>query len=55
MQEYFPFLVLGSKDGLETQSINYIGLIALLTKEIQELKKDNKKIKETLFDIENRN
>ena len=39
VQEYFPFLVSGSKGGLETQSINYIGLIALLTKEIQELKK----------------
>ena len=52
MQEYFPFLVLGEKDGLETQSINYTGLIGLLTKEIQELKKDNKKIKETLLNLE---
>jgi hypothetical protein len=55
VQEYFPFLVSGSKDGEKTQSINYIGLIALLTKEIQELKKDNKQIKEILFNIENRN
>jgi hypothetical protein len=39
VQEYFPFLVTGVKDGPETQSINYIGLIGLLTKEIQELKK----------------
>jgi hypothetical protein len=39
VQEYFPFLVAGSKDGQETQSINYTGLIGLLTKEIQELKK----------------
>ena len=38
LQEHFPFLVLGEKDGPTNQSINYIGLIALLTKEIQELK-----------------
>ena len=38
VQEYFPFLVSGVKDGPETQSINYTGLIGLLTKEIQELK-----------------
>jgi hypothetical protein len=39
VQEYFPFLVSGEKDGPETQSINYTGLIGILTKEIQELKK----------------
>jgi hypothetical protein len=52
VQEYFPFLVLGSKDGEKTQSINYTGLIGVLTKEIQELKKDNKKIKEKLITLE---
>ena len=39
VQEYFPFLVSGVKDGPNTQSINYIGLIGVLTKEIQDLKK----------------
>ena len=39
VQEYFPFLVAGTKDGLNTQSVNYTGLIGVLTKEIQELKK----------------
>ena len=38
LQEHFPFLVSGEKDGPTNQSVNYIGLIALLTKEIQELK-----------------
>jgi hypothetical protein len=52
VQEYFPFLVAGVKDGSNTQSINYIGLIGLLTKEIQELKKDNKKIKDLLINYE---
>ena len=38
VQEHFPFLVSGEKDGTVNQSLNYIGLIALLTKEIQQLK-----------------
>jgi len=37
--EIFPFLVTGEKDGEQLQSVNYIGLIALLVSEIQELKK----------------
>jgi hypothetical protein len=45
LQEHFPFLVSGEKDGPENQSVNYIGLIALLTKEIQDLKKEIKEIK----------
>jgi hypothetical protein len=39
LQEEFPFLVTGEKDGDEHQSVNYNGLIALLIKEVQELKK----------------
>jgi hypothetical protein len=39
LQEYYSFLVDGEKDGLKTQSVNYIGLIGVLIKEIQELKK----------------
>ena len=38
IQEVYPFLVSGEKDGKENQTVNYIGLIALLVKEIQELK-----------------
>ena len=52
VQEYFPFLVSGVKDGPETQSINYTGLIGVLTKEIQDLKKDNKMIKEALLELQ---
>ena len=39
VQEVFPFLVTGEKDGEHTQSLNYLGLIGVLVKEIQELKK----------------
>ena len=39
VQEHYPFLVNGEKDGENMQSLNYIGLIGILTKEIQELKR----------------
>ena len=39
VQEDFPYLVSGEKDGEQMQSLNYIGLIGVLVKEIQELKK----------------
>jgi hypothetical protein len=38
VQEVLPFLVSGEKDGPNHQSVNYIGLIGLLIKEIQDLK-----------------
>jgi UDP-3-O-[3-hydroxymyristoyl] glucosamine N-acyltransferase len=38
LQKVFPYLVTGEKDGEEMQSVNYIGLISLLIKEVQELK-----------------
>ena len=39
VQEHYPFLVNGQKDGEQMQSLNYIGLIGILTKEIQDLKR----------------
>jgi hypothetical protein len=39
LQEYYPFLVEGEKDGKKTQTVNYNGLVGVLIKEIQELKK----------------
>jgi hypothetical protein len=39
LQEYYPFLVNGEKDGKNMQSINYSGLIPILVREIQELKR----------------
>ena len=38
VQEIYPFLVNGDKDGENFQSVNYTSLIALLIKEIKELK-----------------
>ena len=39
IQEIYPYLVTGEKDGEKMQTINYIGLIGVLVKEVQELKK----------------
>jgi cytoskeletal protein CcmA (bactofilin family) len=45
VQEHFPFLVRGDKDGEKKQSLNYTGIIPLLVKEIQELKKEIQELK----------
>jgi len=52
VQAELPFLVSGEKDGENMQSINYNGFIALLVKEIQELKKEMKVLKERVGDLE---
>jgi hypothetical protein len=48
LQEHFPFLVNGEKDGKDYQSVNYTGLIGLLVKEIQDLKKEVQEIKSNM-------
>lgn len=54
VQEIFPFLVSGVKDGEQNQSLNYNGFIALLVKELQDLKKENNSLKDRLSNIEAR-
>jgi hypothetical protein len=44
LQAHYPFLVEGEKDGEQTQTVNYSGLIGVLIKEIQELKKRVKEL-----------
>jgi hypothetical protein len=53
VQEQIPFLVNGEKDGNTLQRINYNGIIGLLTKEIQEIKKENIILREHIKNIEN--
>jgi hypothetical protein len=48
LQDIYSFLVNGEKDGIEMQSINYIGIIGILIKEIQKLKNDVKLLKDHL-------
>jgi hypothetical protein len=48
LQEQYPFLVNGEKDGEKYQSINYNGLIGILIKEIKDLKEEMKIVKAEL-------
>ena len=54
VQKIFPFLVSGKKDGKDKQSINYNGFIALLVKEVQDLKYENNSLKERMDILEAR-
>ena len=48
LQEHFPFLVTGTKDGDATQTVNYNGLIGLLIHEIQQLKRRVSELEKTI-------
>ena len=52
LQEQFPFLVTGEKDGKEMQSVNYIDLIPVLIKDIQRLSKKNADLEERILRLE---
>jgi FtsZ-binding cell division protein ZapB len=41
LEEFYPELVTGEKDGVDLQSVNYIGLIPILINEIKVLKNKN--------------
>ena len=40
IQEQYPFMVSGEKDGEQNQAINYNSLIGILVKEVQDLKRE---------------
>jgi len=40
LQEHYPDLVIGEKDGTELQRVNYTGLIAILINEIKRMKRE---------------
>ena len=46
LQEYYPELVTGEKNGPQYQKINYIGLIPILINEIKNLEKRVKKLED---------
>jgi len=52
LQEEYPFMVTGKKDGKETQSVNYIYLIGILIKEIKDLKKTVSIMKTQISDLQ---
>ena len=51
LQQVYPFLVDGEKDGEKLQTINYIGLIGILIKEIKDLKEKVNKLESPSFEI----
>jgi hypothetical protein len=50
--EYYPFLVEGEKDGEQTQTVNYNGLIGVLIKEIQVMKRRVEDLENKVSDLE---
>jgi hypothetical protein len=52
LQEQSPYLVNGEKDAEEYQSVNYLGLIGLLVKETQELKKQVEELQDYIAILE---
>jgi len=53
VQEEYPYLVSGEKDGEQNQSINYNGIIGILVKEIKDLREENKKINKIIDELKN--
>ena len=51
LQEEYPFLVTGEKNGTNMQTVNYNGLIGILIKEIKDLKNENKLMKNEIENI----
>jgi hypothetical protein len=51
LQEIYPFLVNGDKDGANHQSVNYTAIIALLIKEIQEMKQRLTQLEKQITEI----
>lgn len=45
LQEVYPFMVCGEKDGKEMQSVNYDGLIGVLINDVKRLTNENKILK----------
>ena len=52
LQEEYPFMVTGNKDGKEIQSVNYAYLIGILIKEIKDLKNTVSIMKTQISDLQ---
>jgi UDP-3-O-[3-hydroxymyristoyl] glucosamine N-acyltransferase len=54
LQDYYPYLVSGEKDGENHQGVNYNGLIGILINEIKNMKKEIKQLRSELDEIKNK-
>jgi hypothetical protein len=50
LQEHYPYLVNGEKDGKEYQTVNYTGLIGILIKEVKDLKERVTKLENNVIE-----
>jgi hypothetical protein len=51
LQQFYPELVTGEKDGEQLQSINYQGLIGIFIQEIKNLKQEVKNLKQEVKEL----
>ena len=51
VQEEYPYLVEGDKDGQDMQAVNYMGIIGILIKEVQDLKSEVSNLKQLLHNL----
>jgi hypothetical protein len=54
LQEVYPFMVCGKKDGKEMQSVNYNGLIGVLINDVKRLNNENDTLKSEINEIKSR-
>ena len=54
VQEEYPFMVNGEKDGKDMQTLNYTSIIGILVKEIQDLKSEMKGMRETIASLQSK-
>jgi hypothetical protein len=54
VQEEYPFMVNGEKDGKDMQTLNYTSIIGILVKEIQDLKSEMKGMRETISSLQSK-
>lgn len=52
LQEHYPELVTGVKDGEEMQTVNYIGLVPILINEIKNIKNNIVKLEDRISELE---
>ena len=55
VQQFYPCLVTGEKDGNEKQSLNYNGLLGILVKDIQECKNEIKRLTQEVEMLKTKN
>ena len=55
LQDQYPYLVTGEKDGADMQSVNYNGLFVILIKEIKDLKQSNIELKQSNIELKQSN